>query len=50
MKKYNYYYDKTPIKKSRFEESVPENWEQDVINGEYSYGYYRAIEVEDDED
>lgn len=48
MKKYNYYYNKEAISKSEFLSKVPENWEQDVVNGEYHYGCYSAIErIED---
>lgn len=50
MKKYNYFYDGQAIPKSQFLENVPENWEEDVDEyGEYSWGYYRAIEREEDE-
>ena len=44
MKTYNYYYDGTPIPKSQFLKVVPSNWEDDVIAGCYSWGYYRATE------
>lgn len=44
MKTYNYFYDGTPITKAQFLKAVPENWEEEVENGEYSYGYFRAIE------
>ncbi len=44
MKTYNYFYNGTPITKSQFIKSVPENWEEEVENGEYSYGYYIAVE------
>jgi len=26
--------------------SIPENWEDEINNGEYSFGYYKAIEIE----
>tara|TARA_B100001146_G_C16194347_1_gene440815 strand:- start:1336 stop:1482 length:147 start_codon:yes stop_codon:yes gene_type:complete len=47
MKKYNYFYYGTPIQKSRFEENVSENWEDeyDKIKG-YSFGGYSAVERE----
>jgi hypothetical protein len=45
MKKYNYFYNKTSITKNRFLESVPENWEDNIENNEYSYGYYKAVEL-----
>lgn len=46
MKKYNYFYDGTPITKLKFEYIVPLNWEREVVDGEYSWGYYKAIEIE----
>lgn len=46
MKKYNYYYCGTPITKNQFISNVPENWEIEVVDGEYSYGYYRASEID----
>lgn len=49
MKKYNYFYDNTPITKDQFLKAVPENWELDVVDGAYSLGYYRAIEIEENE-
>ena len=50
MKRYNYYYNGTPITKAQFLQSVPKDWEDEVKNGEYSYGYYRAIEVENEDE
>ena len=47
MKKYNYFYDKTPITRAQFLKAVPEDWESEVVNGEYSYGCYRASEIEE---
>lgn len=47
MKKYNYFYNKQPILKKQFLKVVPENWESDVVNGEYSCGYYKAVEVDE---
>jgi len=51
MKTYNYTYYGTAIQKSRFEENVPKDWEDeyDDIKG-YSYGGYDAVEVQKDED
>lgn len=50
MKEYNYFYAKQPIPKSQFISCVPENWEEEVDEyGEYSYGYYKAIEIEEEE-
>jgi len=51
MKKYNYFYNGQPILKSQFLSVVPEDWEKDIDkNGEYSWGYYRAVEREKDEE
>ena len=44
MKRYNYFYDGVAIQKSNFLKNVPENWEQEVIDGFYSFGYYSAYE------
>ena len=44
MKNYNFFYDGNAINRKTFENAVPVNWESEVINGEYSYGYFRAIE------
>ena len=48
MKKYNYFYDGTPITKLKFEYIVPLDWEIKVVDGEYSWGHYKAIEIEYD--
>ncbi len=46
MKKYNYYYNRQPISRKEFLTIAPENWESEVDeNGEYSFGYYRATEI-----
>ena len=46
MKNYNYFYNNVAISKSNFLKVAPENWESEVDEfGEYSYGYYRAIEI-----
>lgn len=45
MKKYNYFYNGVPITKAQFLSVIPENWESEVVNGEYSWGYYRAVEI-----
>lgn len=50
MKTYNYSYYKTPISKSNFEANVPKNWIDEIENGEYSWGGYRASEVENEDD
>lgn len=45
MKKFNYFYYGTAIQKSRFDDNVPENWQDELDKyGEYSYGGYRAVE------
>ena len=47
MKTYNYFYNGTPIQKSAFLNNVPDNWENEVDEyGEYSWGYYRASEID----
>ena len=47
MKKFNYYYNGQPITKSAFLNNVPDNWENEVDEyGEYSWGYYRASEID----
>ncbi len=44
-KRFNYFYNGVAIPKSQFIESVPSNWKSELDEyGEYSYGYYRAIE------
>ena len=48
-KKYNYFYYGTPIFKANFVKEVPDNWEDEVINGAYSWGGYDAVEIEEDE-
>lgn len=48
MKTYNYFYGGQAIPKQQFLGAVPEDWEKDVDEyGEYSYGYYRAVERDD---
>ena len=48
MKKYNYYYDGTPITKRQFEANVPEDWENDVDEfGTYHWGLYKAQEKDE---
>jgi len=47
MKKYNYFCNNQVISKREFEKVVPFDWQNNVVNGEYSYGYYRSTEVED---
>jgi hypothetical protein len=50
MKTYNYFYDGTAITKAQFLAAVPENWESEVDEfGEYSFGYYRAVQRDEDE-
>jgi hypothetical protein len=48
MKKYNYFYYGQPIPKSQFISEVPNWWKEEVIDGEYSFGGFRAIEIEND--
>lgn len=41
---FNYYYGSQVISKSVFEANVPENWEDEVIDFEFSWGYYKAVQ------
>ena len=43
MKKYYYYYNGQPITKKQFLQVVPENWELEIEDNYYSYGYYSVI-------
>ena len=45
-KRYNFFYNGTPITKYAFEYMVGKDWESLVINGCYSWGYYHAIEID----
>ena len=48
MKRYVFYYNGTTITKAQFLNSgINDNWENEMIDGEYSNGYYRAIEIEE---
>lgn len=49
METYNYFYNGMPITKEQFIKAVPDNWEEEVENGDYSYGYFRASEKEEEE-
>jgi hypothetical protein len=40
--KANYFYYGQPITKKEFLKNVPENWEDEIIDFEYSWGGYRA--------
>lgn len=45
--KFNYFYNCTPISLKNFLANVPEDWEDNVNEyGEYSWGYYRASEID----
>ena len=44
MKKYNYYFYGTPITKALFEVEVPSDWKENIVDAEYTYGGFRAIE------
>ena len=50
MKKFNFFYNGQAITKSQFLSEVPENWESELVDGEYSWGYYRAVEIETEQD
>lgn len=41
--KYNFYYDSMPITRTQFESVVPSDWEDNLENEEYSWGYYKAV-------
>lgn len=42
---YTYAYNGVAIPRNQFVESVPSSWENEINEyGEYSYGYYRAVE------
>jgi hypothetical protein len=43
MKKYNFFHYGVAISKSQFIANVPENWEDEVIDGEYNWGGYKSI-------
>lgn len=46
--RYNYYYDGRPIQRNEFVKNVPYGWENICrTNGEYSYGYFKAVIVEE---
>lgn len=45
MKMYNYFYSGQPIPKQQFLKAVPENWKTEIKDGEFSWGYYQAIEI-----
>ena len=45
-KRFNYFYDGVAIQKSRFIKAVPSTWKKEINkHGEYSFGYYRAIQI-----
>ena len=48
-KRYNFFYNGMPISRGIFEMSVPDNWESEVVKGEYSWGYYNSSEIEAEE-
>ena len=43
MDQFSYYYNGTPISRSQFLLNVPSDWLSELVDGEYSYGYYRAV-------
>jgi hypothetical protein len=49
-KRYNFSYNCMPISRGLFEMSVPDNWESEVVDGYYSWGGYRASEIEEVEE
>jgi len=48
-RKYNYFYNERPIPFNNFIKNVPKDWEKEIVDGEYSYGYYRASELDAEE-
>lgn len=46
MKRYIFSYNGFPIPRHSFEYMVGYDWESKVINGSYTWGYYRAELVE----
>ena len=49
-KKYKYFYFGMPIPRSFFINEVPENWEEEVEDGTFSWGGYYAFEIDEDEE
>ena len=49
-KKYNFFYYGRSIPRANFLKSVPENWEDEVIDGVYSWGGYNALEIDIDDE
>jgi len=47
-KKYNYFYYGRSIPRANFIKAVPDNWEDEVINGTYSWGGYQAVERDEE--
>jgi hypothetical protein len=45
--KYNYFYYGMPIPRAEFIKAVPSSWQDEVINGTYSWGGYRAIDIDE---
>ena len=49
MKKFNFFYENIPITRCQFEMNVPNDWEENLDEyGCYSNGYYKAIEIDND--
>ena len=46
-KKYIFFYYGMPIQKGIFLKSVPENWQDEVVNGTFSWGGYRAVNIDE---
>ena len=43
--RYNYFYYVWRIPRAEFLKAVPENWQEEVVNGKYSWCGYKAIEI-----
>ena len=48
-KKFNYFYYGMPITRANFIKAVPENWEEEVDDGIFSWGGYKAVEIDGEE-
>ena len=47
MNKFKFFYNGTPITKQNFINAVGDNWKNELVDGEFSWGYYRASLIED---
>lgn len=47
MKRFNYFHERRPITRKEFLLNVPDDWEENLVDDEYHYGYYKAVMIED---